>query len=94
MSKKKVQKTEDIKKALKQEEDKKRETMKKQEPKKKEESKISFDVWYAKVVDKIPAHHRKEVIKVDMKARGIEGLQTKEAWNKALELYGVKLKTK
>lgn len=80
----------DVKKLLAEEADKKREAGKAQAPKQ-AEKRISFDVWYAVASKKIPAQHRKEVIKADFVARGVEGLKTKEEYDKALEAYGVKL---
>ena len=53
---------------------------------------ISFDKWWMQLVRKItirPSY--KEVIKADFKARGLVGEAPQEEWDKALELYGIKL---
>lgn len=84
----------EIKKLLKAEEDKAREEAVKQVEEKSErkvEQSVTFDVWYGGRQADIPAHHRKEVIKADFRARGLEGLKTRKEWDQALEAYGVKL---
>lgn len=85
--------TDKIKQMLAEQADKQREAgIKKVQAKQpKEQKRISFDVWYAMKGKLIPVHHRKEVIKADMIARGVNGLRTEEEFNKALEAYGVKL---
>lgn len=100
MSKKKVKKkveqdqvidSAQIKRLLAEEADKKREAGLEKTQKKEVEKRISFDVWYAMRVKQIPSAHRKEVIKADMRARGVDGLRTKNEFDEALEAYGIKL---
>jgi len=55
------------------------------------DKKINFDSWYHQRKDRIPKQHMKEILKADFLARGIIGEATLEEFDKALELYGVKL---
>jgi len=50
-----------------------------------------FDVWWVLRQDKIPGHHMKEVIKADMKARGLSDKESLEDFDVALKQYGIKL---
>jgi len=53
---------------------------------------ISFDQWWMQLIRKItirPSY--KEVIKADFKSRGLTDNALQEEWDKALELYGIKL---
>jgi hypothetical protein len=52
---------------------------------------ISFNSWYHQKKDKIAKCHHKEIIMADFKARGLGEEATVEEFDKALELYGVKL---
>lgn len=53
--------------------------------------KVSFDSWYHQRKDRIPKCHHKEIIMADMRSRGLGKEATVEEFDKALELYGVKL---
>lgn len=55
---------------------------------------VPFDSWFAIRSKHIPAHHHKEILKADFKARNVNDVETMEAFDKALELYGIKLKLK
>jgi len=57
-----------------------------------EETKVSFDSWYHMRKDKIPSCHLKEILAADFKARNMPNNATIAEFDKALELYGVKLK--
>jgi hypothetical protein len=52
---------------------------------------VSFDSWFHQRKDKIARCHHKEIIAADFKARGMEDRASIEDFDKALELYGVKL---
>jgi len=52
---------------------------------------VSYDSWYHQRKHKIPKQHRKEIIQADFKARGMKDSGTVQEFDKALELYGVKL---
>ena len=52
---------------------------------------VNYDSWYHQRKHKIPKQHVKEVIWADFVARGVKGVATIEEFDKALELYGVKL---
>ncbi len=52
---------------------------------------IDFDGWYAMRKHRIPAHHRKEILKVDFKARGVPVKTTLAEFDAALKKYGVTL---
>lgn len=56
-----------------------------------QDKKMSFNSWYHQRKAKIPKQHLKEVIWADMVARGLKDMSTMEEFDKALELYGVKL---
>ena len=53
---------------------------------------ISFDAWFAARKKAIPAHHYKEIILADMKARGTSLVNTMANFDAALAKYGIKLK--
>lgn len=61
-------------------------------PKVAAEKKISFDSWYHQRHHKIAKCHKKEIIWADFSARGMKKEATMAEFDKALELYGVKLK--
>lgn len=52
---------------------------------------VSFNSWYHQRKDKIAKCHHKEIIMADFKARGLGEEASIEEFDKALELYGVKL---
>lgn len=52
---------------------------------------VSFDSWFHQRSDKIARCHHKEIIMADFKARGMGEEATMAEFDKALELYGVKL---
>ena len=56
------------------------------------EKRVSFDSWFHQRKKQIAKCHMKEVIWADFTARGIKKEQTMGEFDKALELYGVKLK--
>ena len=56
------------------------------------EKKVSFDSWYHQRKGKIAKCHVKEIIFADMTSRGLKEEATMGEYDKALELYGVKLK--
>lgn len=74
--------------------------IKEMEAKKREESaptveveqEVTFDSWYHQRKPLIPACHMKEILMADFQARGVKSMATMAAFDKALELYGVKLK--
>lgn len=53
---------------------------------------VSFDAWWAMASKNLPQHHSKEVVLADFKARGLRAQEHMAAYNKALALYGIKLK--
>lgn len=53
--------------------------------------KVSFDAWFHQRKDKIARCHHKEIILADFKARGLGQEATVEEFDKAIELYGIKL---
>lgn len=57
----------------------------------KPEKKVSFDSWFHQRKDKIKSCHKKEILMADFKARGLSAKETADKFDKALELYGVKL---
>lgn len=57
-----------------------------------ESPKVDFDAWWAMVERKIPAHHRKEVIWADLRARGLSQNESLKDYNAGLQKYGLKLK--
>ena len=77
-----------------------KEEIKEMEQKKREESapavkaekEVSFDSWYHQRKSKIAKCHMKEIIWADMEARGMKKRAKMSEFDKALELYGVKLK--
>lgn len=56
------------------------------------EKRVTYDSWYHQRKKQFAKCHSKEVIWADMSARGIKGKQTMGEFDKALELYGIKLK--
>ena len=56
------------------------------------EKKVSFDSWFHQRKSQIAKCHLKEIILADMTARGLTQEATMGEYDKALELYGVKLK--
>lgn len=53
---------------------------------------VTFDAWFHRRKDAIPSRHMKEILSADFSARGLKGTATMEQFDKALALYGVKLK--
>ena len=74
--------------------------IKEMEAKKREESipvmeaevEVAFDSWFHQRSKMIPSIHKKEVLIADFKARGLSDKASMGAYDKALELYGIKLK--
>lgn len=87
MAKKKDSKS--LKAKIKEMEAQKREEMTPEAP---AEKMVSFDSWYHQRKDKIAKCHLKEIIKADFEARGMKKEASMGEFDKALELYGVKLK--
>ena len=56
-----------------------------------EEPKIDFDGWHAMRKHRIPAIHKKEILKADFKARKVPALATMAEFDEALKKYGVQL---
>lgn len=52
---------------------------------------VSFDSWFHQRKDKIARCHYKEILMADFKARGLKEEATIKEFDKALELYGIKL---
>lgn len=52
---------------------------------------ISFDSWFHQRKEKIARCHHKEILMADFKARGLKEEATIKEFDKALELYGIKL---
>lgn len=52
---------------------------------------VEFDSWWALRAPKIPRQHYKEIVKADMKARGVQRLSTIAQYDEALLKYGIKL---
>jgi predicted KAP-like P-loop ATPase len=52
---------------------------------------VEFDTWWALKEEQIPAHHRKEIVWADFKARGLSKSETMKDYDRALEKYGVRL---
>lgn len=55
------------------------------------EPRLEFDSWWAMRFDKIPAHHYKEIVKADMRARGLGHSESATTFDKALAKYGISL---
>lgn len=53
--------------------------------------KLDFDAWFAMRHERIPKHHRKEILLADFGARGLSQQETSEDFDAALKQYGVKL---
>lgn len=84
-----IKKEKDLKTKIKEMEAKKREdTLVPLEP----EVEVTFDSWFHQRKHMIPKNHLKEIIIADFKARGLGLSGTMAAYDKALGLYGVKLK--
>jgi len=56
------------------------------------DKKMSFNAWYHIRKALIPKHHRQEILIADFSSRGLGKEATMEEFDKALELYGIKLK--
>lgn len=56
------------------------------------EIQVTFDSWYHQRKHLIPKCHHKEILVADFSARDLGNEATMGAYDKALELYGVKLK--
>jgi hypothetical protein len=56
------------------------------------EVEVTFDSWFHQRKHMIPKCHMKEILMADFQARGLKLKATMAAYDKALELYGVKLK--
>lgn len=52
---------------------------------------IDFDDWIASRRSAIPAHHHKEIIKADFKARKVPMIARAKEFDEALRKYGIKL---
>ncbi len=57
----------------------------------KQDKTMSYNSWYHQRKSKIPKQHLKEIIWADMIARGVKDISTVEEFDRALELYGIKL---
>jgi hypothetical protein len=53
--------------------------------------KVEFNVWFAMREKRIPPQHLREILWADFKARGLGIRESIADFDKALELYGVKL---
>jgi hypothetical protein len=53
---------------------------------------VAFDSWFHQRAKMIPKCHMKEILIADFKARGLGDKATMAAYDKALGLYGIKLK--
>lgn len=53
--------------------------------------KMDFDTWFAVRQSLIPAHHRKEILRADFYARGLDDEDTQDAFDAALKMYGVNI---
>lgn len=51
--------------------------------------KVDFIVWWSLREKKIPEHHYREIIKADFKARGLSDLESMEAFDNGLKMYGL-----
>lgn len=79
----------DLKSQIKEMESKKREeTAPATEP----ETMVSFDSWFHQRKNLMGKAHLKEILAADFKARGLNDKASMCAYDKALELYGIKLK--
>jgi hypothetical protein len=56
------------------------------------DAEVSFDSWFHQRAKQIPKVHMKEILMADFKARGLGDKATMAAYDKALGLYGIKLK--
>ena len=56
-----------------------------------QQPKMAFDAWWAVTHKKLPENHHKEIVLADFNARGLSTKESMTTFNKALELYGVKL---
>jgi hypothetical protein len=61
-------------------------------PQKATEKEVSFDSWYHQRKSKIKKCHMKEIIWADFVSRGMGKRAKMDEYDKALGLYGVKLK--
>ncbi len=63
-----------------------------EQPRKRAEApKVHFDGWWAARASQIPAVHKKEIIRADMKGRKIPMVATMAEFDEALKKYGVVL---
>jgi hypothetical protein len=53
--------------------------------------KIEFEQWWAMRKNRIPAMHHREVVWADFKGRGMNVVETAEAFDAALKKYGIKI---
>lgn len=54
------------------------------------EKKVSFEQWWMKINRKVSIKSwMKEIIWVDMKARGLSKSETEDKYNEALKLFGI-----
>lgn len=56
------------------------------------ETLMEFEEWFSLREEKIPAHHHREIIKADFKARKVPNKATLEQFDAALKQYGLTLK--
>lgn len=52
---------------------------------------VEFEEWFSARENLIPAHHHREIIKADFKARKVPKLATMDQFDEALRQYGVNL---
>jgi hypothetical protein len=52
---------------------------------------MEFEAWYAVRGVSIPAHHHREILRADFRARGVPNKASLEDYDKALLAYGIKL---
>lgn len=50
---------------------------------------MEFEVWWVLASKNLAPQHRKEIIRADFKARGLKDKEPKDAYDKALKMYGV-----
>lgn len=63
-----------------------------EQPRKKADApKVQFDAWWAARASQIPAIHKKEIIRADMKGRKVPMVATMAEFDEALKKYGVML---
>lgn len=52
---------------------------------------MEFEEWYSLREGLIPAHHHREIIKADFKARKVPNMATLKEFDEALRRYGISL---